>query len=149
MSDVQQPPPDPADRDFLRAFEQCSLPEAGWTHEAHLRMAWLYLSALPFELALERIREGILRYNTRVLGRPDQYHDTITVAFARLIAARLMQGETWTAFLARSTELFERRLLERYYSPELLASVGARARFTPPDRRALPDAAAGPGPHRP
>jgi hypothetical protein len=31
------------DEEFLRAFEECRIPKAFWTHEAHVRMAWLYL----------------------------------------------------------------------------------------------------------
>ena len=32
------------DKEFLAAFENCSLTRENWTHAAHVRMAWLYLS---------------------------------------------------------------------------------------------------------
>ena len=41
------------DDEFLAAFEACAFARGGWTHESHVRMAWLYLSRLPFAEALE------------------------------------------------------------------------------------------------
>lgn len=32
------------DQEFLEGFERCSIPREKWSHEAHLRMAWLYLT---------------------------------------------------------------------------------------------------------
>ena len=31
------------DDEFLAAFEAAAIPRKDWTHEAHVRMAWLYL----------------------------------------------------------------------------------------------------------
>jgi hypothetical protein len=75
------------DDDFLAAFEARTIPKAEWTHAAHVRMAWLFLKRLPFAAALDRIREGIRRYNAAVGS--DGYHETIMVAFTLLIRARV------------------------------------------------------------
>ncbi len=40
--------------------------------------------------------------------------------------------------LAAWPELLDKNTLQQYYSPELLASESARAKFVPPDRKALP-----------
>ena len=127
------------DDEFLAAFEACTLPRPLWTHEAHVRMAWLYLTRLPFADALERIRGGIRRYNTS-LGNAAGYHDTITVAYARLVAARIAPGEDFANFRARHPELFDCTLsaLKRHYSEARLQSPEAREQFIEPDLRELP-----------
>jgi kynurenine formamidase len=129
-----------SDEEFLSAFEQCTLPKGQWTHTAHVRMAWLYLTRLPFTDALVRVREGIRRYNASVGS--DGYHETITVAFTLLIRSRLSapQTEDFLAFRAGNPDLFEKRagLLERHYNPATLTSAAAKRQFVDPDREPLP-----------
>lgn len=128
-----------ADAEFLAAFEACTIPRADWTHEAHVRMAWLYLTSRPFPDALRLIRAGIRRYNDSLGGTG--YHDTITVAFARLIASRL-GGDGYAAFREANPDLMDRTLgaLKRYYSEARLKSDEAKAAFVEPDLRPLPTA---------
>lgn len=125
------------DGEFLAAFEACTLPRPAWTHEAHVRMAWLYLARLPAAEAEQRARAGIRRYNASVGS--DGYHETITVAFVRVIAGRVRDGESFAAFRDREPDLFDRKLtaLHRHYSPDRLKSPEARERFVAPDREPL------------
>lgn len=127
------------DAEFLAAFEACTISRADWTHEAHVRMAWLYLTTRPFPDALHQIRTGIQRYNNSLGGTG--YHDTITVAFARLIASRL-GGDSYAAFRAANPDLMDRTLaaLRPYYSEARLRSDEAKAAFVEPDLRPLPGA---------
>ena len=53
-----------SDDEFLEAFEECRIPKAEWTHEAHVRMAWLYLRRRPLDEVVPIVREGIRRYNS-------------------------------------------------------------------------------------
>lgn len=126
-----------ADKAFLQSFEECSLGAKCWSHAAHVRMGWLVLEASSsFVEALERIRSGIMRFNStkNSIG----YHETITIAFARLIDSRRRPGETLEAFLARNPDLLEKDCLKRFYTPAILASEEARHRFVEPDLAALP-----------
>jgi hypothetical protein len=139
------------DDEFLAAFEGCSLPRAEWTHTAHVRMAWLYLTRLPIETALDRVRAGIRRYNASVGSAG--YHETLTVAFTLLIRSRLTTAglrDGFPAFRAGNPDLFDGRaeLLKRHYDPATLASVEARQRFVEPDREPLPQSPAVRNPHR-
>jgi hypothetical protein len=151
------------DDEFLTAFQACTLTRPQWTHEAHVRMAWLYLTRLPFVEALDRVRTGIRKLNDRIgqplithrapsqysckttrvtgsTGDPNGYHETITVAFARLIASRVRLGEDFPAFRDRNPDLFDRTLpaLLRHYSKERLWSPEARRWFIEPDVEMLP-----------
>lgn len=136
---------DATDREFLQAFEACALPPERWTHCAHVRMAWLYLGQAPFSQAVTRIRAGIRRYNAEVLDKLPEYHETVTLAFARLIAARHRPGETWQAFAVRNADLLARNppALGAYYSRARLMSGEAREHFVEPDIKPLPAVAGG------
>lgn len=125
------------DKAFLQSFEECALGAKCWTHAAHVRMGWLVLeTSSSFDEALERIRSGIMRFNSskNSIG----YHETITIAFARLIDSRRLPGETFNAFVERNQDLFEKDCLKRFYSPAVLASEEARHRFIEPDLAVLP-----------
>lgn len=128
------------DDEFLAAFEAAAIPRPEWTHEAHVRMAWLYLTRRPFADALDRIRGGIKKLNGAIGGSPDGYHETITVAFARVIASRLRPGDDFPAFRTRHPDLLDRTLtaLLRHYTKDRLFSPEARRGFLAPDREALP-----------
>lgn len=125
---------------FLDRFERGALPRTEWTHLAHVRVAWTCLSTAPPGEALERIRRGILRYNTEVLGRRHKYHETVTVAFTCLVHDRMRAGEPWADFARRIDDLLDADspILLQYYSNARLYSDAARQHFVSPDLLALP-----------
>jgi hypothetical protein len=132
------------DEACLAAFERGDLAWAQWTHRMHLRMARLILKRDGFELGLSRLREGIQRYNS-ANGRPTSYHETMTVAWARLVHHAMEKGgaeENSVAFLEAHPELTESNALLRYFRPETLGSASARAVWIEPDLAPLPDRAA-------
>ena len=128
------------DLEFLRRFEACELPEQEWTHLAHLRIAWVCLALDPPEVALERLRQSILQYNTEVLNRRHKYHETVTVAFTHIVADRIRENEAWEAFSARIDDVLSAAdpILLRYYSKSVLFSDLAGRQFVEPDVRQLP-----------
>jgi hypothetical protein len=130
-----------SDDEFLAAFEQCRLPKECWSHEAHVRMAWLYLVRESFERALSMIRNGIRRYNASVSNSPG-YHETVTQAYALLIASRVRNGssKSFDDFKHRYPELFDpqKPILLRHYRKETLDSAEARQGFLPADLEPLP-----------
>ncbi len=122
------------DAQFLAALERCTLPEAEFTHAAHVRAAYLYLREGSFGQAIDRMATAIRAY-AGSLGKPERYHDTITVGFLALIRERIAEhGDAggWTAFAAANPDLFDRERLLRYYPREQLASPLARRVFVLP-----------------
>jgi len=118
------------DDDFLSALESCRLPPEQFGHHEHVRAAFLYLERLSFGAAIDRMRTTLQRYTTR-LGSSSKYHETVTVAFMSLVNAHRQAGgyAGWGDFAASNAELFDSRLLGRYYAPETLASPRARQTF--------------------
>lgn len=124
-----------SDEAFLRALEACVLLEADFGHAAHVRAAYLYLSAGDFANALARLQRTIRAYASS-LGRADRYHETITVACLALIQQHIAQrgdGGGWDGFERQNPELFERDLLLNFYSRRQLESGLARRVFLLPD----------------
>ena len=122
------------DAQFLRALETCALPESEFGHAAHVRAAYLYLTAHEFAEALARIRRAIRGY-TAHLGCPERYHETITVAYASLIQQQIFErgdGGGWVGFARANPELLQSNLLRRFYPAAQLESPMARAVFLLP-----------------
>lgn len=122
------------DQEFIGAFTAGQLAPAGFDHRAHLRAAFLLVRARPFLEACVAMRDGLQALAAK-LGKPDLYHETVTVAFMALVAQRAsLEAGDWESFIARHPELCERGLLDAYYSKALLASGAARTTFAMPDR---------------
>ena len=124
-----------SDQAFLQALEDCVLPESDFGHAAHVRAAYLYLRAGEFATALPRLQRAIRAYASS-LGRPDRYHETITVAYLALIQQHIAQrgdGDGWDGFEGANPELFDKDLLLRFYSRRQLQSVLARRLFLLPE----------------
>lgn len=130
------------DAEFLKAFESCCLSADQWTHQAHVRMAWLYLQRMPLPLAIPVVREGIKRYNVS-LNKPLGYHETITQAFLHLISDRIQNGkvpQSFELFCSQHPDLLDREMkaLLAHYQKETLFSQLARETFVCPDVSPLP-----------
>ncbi|HMO34431.1 MAG TPA: hypothetical protein PKA06_00175 [Gemmatales bacterium] len=129
------------DLEFLEMFHAGNLPREAWTHEAHIRLAYLELKSNTFSEALKRVRRGIQLYNSAVLNKPDAYHETITVAYLQLIKNAMLQGvENFSQLRLYHPALFDRKLsaLYRYYTQDRLMNNESRVRFVEPDIIPLP-----------
>lgn len=132
------------DEQLWQAFSTSGLSATEWTHEAHLRTAFLFGQRFDLEEAHLRLRAGIIRLNERhglVETSSRGYFETLTRAWLVLVTdARLRSGATTSSeVLARCPELRDRTLPLRHYSKELLATPRARAIFVAPDLAPLPE----------
>jgi len=126
------------DQEFISAFEQGTLPH--FPHQAHLRMAWIYLRADRWEKGKARIIDGI-RHLSVAHGAPQKYHETITVFWARLVKHAIDHAPHITDFHAFADTypmLFDKKLISKHFSAERLASEQARQGWIEPDLLPLP-----------
>ena len=65
-------------------------------------------------------------------GRPEAYHETITVAFLSLVAERMSEAMDFESFASLNSDLLDKHVLTRWYRPERLASDRARRTFVLP-----------------
>ena len=131
--------------DLAQRFLEAAISKEDWTHAAHLRVGAWYVHHHGAEAALQILREGIPRLNDRH-GTPNTessgYHETITIAYVRLIASFLETVREPASLEARVALLLdgplgERTVLFSYWSKETLLSPRARLGWVPPDRAPL------------
>lgn len=128
------------DDELIRLFEAGAVPAGGFHHEQHVRVAWNYVTRHPLADALERFKSGLRRF-ALAQGKPDLYHETITVAYVLLINERVRRTAVrgWDRFAAEHPDLLQWKpsVLDRYYTHEVLWSDRARREFVEPDRETL------------
>jgi hypothetical protein len=131
---------DLSNQQFLQQIETVTINPELFTHEAHIRMAWLYLNKFDHETALQQISSAIKGIDAKYAGGV-KYHHTITLVFANTMAA-LMKGSThntWQEFVDLNAGLsISKKFLGDYYSDELLYSDEAKTQFIAPDKKPLP-----------
>lgn len=122
------------DREFVEAFESCTLATTAFHHADHIRLAWIYLREHPLLPAIDRFTTSLQRFATHN-GVPGLYHATITWAYLLLIHERMNGEASFEDFRAANEELFTWKpsVLSRYYLPATLASERARRGFVMPD----------------
>lgn len=125
--------PEPAST--VRHFESGQIEAQHFDHEAHVYVAWCFVTLFELADAIARF-DNALRRVTINLGVPGKYHATITWFFLLLVAERVKADEDWHSFKARNADLLRegKATLERYYSTERLFSDAARNHFLLPDR---------------
>ena len=126
------------DRALLATFEAGNEPEGGFHHREHVRVAWCYLQQHHLPEALSRF-SAKLRAFAAARGKPNLYHETITVAYILFINERLdgsARDEPWEVFAASHPELLSWKpsLVDCYYSEETLKSERARRTFVLPEK---------------
>lgn len=133
------------DDQLWRAFETQAISLAEWTHNVHLRTAYLFTQRFSIDEAHLRMRAGIIRLN-HVHGLIETsargYFDTLTRAWLLLVAdaSRRTSPINSEDLLGRCPALLDRSLPLQHYSRDLLKTVRARAMFVEPDLAPLPEA---------
>lgn len=132
-------------RALVAAFEDTSLPQARWTHAAHLTVAIWYLSQWELPEATQAIRAGIQKYNAAhgvLMTKDSGYHETITLFWIRMVSVFLSaasERELLALANAMLREYQDKRLPMEYYTRERLMSWEARSGWMEPDLKPLPE----------
>jgi hypothetical protein len=126
-------------RSDVEVFQAIISKRGGFGHREHLELAWTYLRLHPIEEG-ERVMIAAIRHIARQHGAQDKYHDTITRAWLRCVAVHMQRwgAASFEEFIERNPDLLNRKLLEHFYSRELIFGASARAGWVEPDLRALP-----------
>lgn len=129
-------------RSFLDHWRAGTLPKSEWTHAAHVAVAACHLFDQPAGEALQKIRAGIIHYNTCVgTANTDHsgYHETLTRFWTGLIA-ELLRTRVFASrleFVRAALSQFGRdsALFRSYYSFDVVKDVRARREWIAPDCR--------------
>lgn len=120
---------------LLAQFEALEISAPDFHHADHIRVAFHMLEKYEFNEASQRYASTI-RAMAESVGVPEKYNLTITVAFMSVIAERVTRTDynNIDAFLASNSDLLDKDVLSRWYTPERLSSPLARRQFLLPDR---------------
>jgi hypothetical protein len=125
-----------SDADFEQQFLELSLPPSWFSHEAHLRLAWILIRTYGQIAAEEKLCSQIRAFDQRH-GKGTVFNKTVTIA-----AAKIMQH-----FIDKSTSkdfagLLEefprlknnfRGLIEAHYSVNIFGDSLAKLTYLEPD----------------
>jgi hypothetical protein len=127
------------DVELTRGLERGEIPNEGFPHASHLHVAWVYLSeSLSVIEAADKMRQTLRKF-TAAAGKPEKYHETITVFWVRLLsqAQDAASGSSLENIVHENPRLLEKNLPLDYYSPERLFSDEARRSWIEPNLKSL------------
>lgn len=129
------------DRAFRCAFEACAVAPPDFGHDAHVRLAYVYLCEGSVDEAVSRMKSSLRRFLAHVGAPPSKYHETITRAWVMAVRHFMEQSDdcrSADAFMHRHPQLLDPKIMLSHYSASLLFSQRARSAFVEPDIQAIP-----------
>jgi hypothetical protein len=130
---------------LVKAFERVEIEPGCWDHRSHLTVACWYLLCYPLQEAVPLMRAGLHRHleawgiqTTLERG----YHETITVAWMRLVKHYLTTANLECTLVELINDVIEKfrqkdHLFE-YFTRDRLMSWEARNAWIEPDIKSLP-----------
>jgi hypothetical protein len=106
------------DVELTRALERCEIPNEGFPHASHLRVAWVYLTESDsVEAATDRMTATLRKFAASV-GKAEKYDHPMTVFWMQTVAnARAAHpGATVDDVLRAEPQLLDKDLYKRRLS---------------------------------
>jgi hypothetical protein len=128
------------DRAFRSAFEACTIAPSQFNHEAHVRLAFVYLTEGDVDSAVRKMRDALLNSLQHNCVPQSKFHETLTRAWV-LAVQHFMNRSTSTSasdFIAKNQQLLDSKIMLTHYSASVLFSADARASFVEPDLDPIP-----------
>lgn len=124
------------DDQFEEQFATGSLDPTLFSHEAHLRLAWIHLSKYGEATAIENIREQLQNF-VQGVGATGKYNDTLTVAAIKAVQHFMQKAPlpSFHAFIAAYPRLKTnfKEIIQQHYGFDIYNSAAARAAYVEPD----------------
>lgn len=125
-----------SDIEFEEQFENALLEPTIFTHEAHLRLAWIHILKYGETKAIENITEQLQNY-VRHLGVADKYNETLTVAAIKAVKHFMQKQslETFYDFIKTYPRLKTnfKDIIEQHYGFDIFNSTNAKEKYLEPD----------------
>lgn len=132
--------PSEADRSFRLAFEACTVAPSQFNHEAHVRLAYVYLAEYDADSAVQKMRDALLNFLEHNSTPRSKFHETLTRAWVLAVRHFLNRSTSTSAadFISKNPELLDSKIMLTHYSASVLFSAEARASFVEPDLDPIP-----------
>ena len=128
------------DLSFRSAFEGCTVAPSQFNHEAHVRLAYVYLAGSNVDSAVEKMRAALLNFLDHNGIARSKFHETLTRAWVLAVRHFMDKSASTSAsdFIAKNPELLDSKIMLTHYSASVLFSQDARASFVEPDLDPIP-----------
>ena len=129
------------DQNFRREFEACKFPPPEFNHRAHIRLAYVYLTAYDTDAAHQSMRSALLAFLQHNGVDLSKYHETITRAWimaVRHFMENTPSSESSDDFIEKNPGMLDSKIMMSHYSAEVLFSDEARAKFVEPNLDPIP-----------
>jgi hypothetical protein len=121
---------------LARALERCEVPDAGFPHARHLRVAWVYLAeSASVDEAIARMASTLRRFAESV-GKAGKYSQATTEFWMHQVAAvrAVMPGADVDAALRAYPRLLDKDAIVANYSNDDAAAGSSHPSSDAPDR---------------
>jgi hypothetical protein len=121
---------------FEKQFKHGLLHPSYFTHEAHLRLAWIHITKYGLENAIENVTTQLQAF-TKLQGEETKYNQTVTIAAVRAVFHFILKSESdnFRDFIEEFPRLkFDfSELLGYHYAFNIFTSEEAKMNYMEPD----------------
>ncbi|MEO0527979.1 MAG: hypothetical protein AAFZ89_12180 [Bacteroidota bacterium] len=125
-----------SDTEFEYQFSNCNLEPALFTHQAHLRLAWIHIQKYGLRVAIENMCTQIANY-TDSLGASDKFNKTVTIAATKAVYHFVQKSNTanFDGFIKEFPRLQHnfKDLMKAHYKIDIFTLERAKRIFLEPD----------------
>ena len=124
------------DEQFEQQFQNGTLNPSLFTHEAHLRLAWIHIQKYGIEKALENVPTQIIHFVDN-LGARDKYNHTLTIAAIKAVYHFFLKSKSdnFVDFIKGFPRLkyHFKELLACHYGVDIFNNEAAKKIYLEPD----------------
>lgn len=124
------------DDELEEQFENCKLNPLIFSHEAHLRLAWVHIIKYGIEKVILNVPLQ-LKYFTEYVGEKEKYNETLTIAAIQAVYHFTLRSKSdnFTDFITEFPRLKNnfRKLMDFHYGFDIFNSDKAKREYFEPD----------------
>lgn len=124
------------DEEFELQFANSSLDPKLFSHEAHIRLAWIHIKKYGVNKAIDNIRKQLQKY-VQNSGISDKYNETLTIAAIKAVNHFIQKSDyqTFDEFISDNEKLKAnfKVIIGQHYSFDIFQSIEAKEKYFEPD----------------
>ena len=125
-----------SDSDFEQKLINCELNPSNFTHEAHLRLAWININKYGIKQAEIKIQNQLQKF-VEFVGAQDKYNMTLTLAAIKAVYHFMLKSnsDNFKNFIIEFPRLKYnfKELIDYHYGFDIYNSDKAKKEFLEPD----------------
>ena len=125
-----------SDSQFEEEFARCTLDPDLFTHEAHLRLAWVHITKYGIDKAISNIVAQLVNY-TIAIGEQTIYNETVTIAAVKIVFHFMLKSraDNFEEFIGDNSRLQHnfKDLIGSHYRTDIFSSESAKRAYLEPE----------------